>query len=71
MQDLVPRKERAFMCAFDIKSLYTNIPLREVIKICVSSLYDDEDIDPPQFSREIFKGFLEFATCALEYVPSR
>ena len=35
-----------FMCAFDVSSLFTNIPLGEIIKICSEALYDQSDFQP-------------------------
>ena len=55
-----------FMCSYDIKSLFTNIPLSEVIKICADALYSDENTIPP-FSKSIFIELLEFATCGVEF----
>ena len=56
-----------FMCSYDIKSLYTNIPLNAVIEICCKAMYEDTEITPPPFSCEIFKEFLKFATCSIEF----
>ena len=56
-----------FMCSYDIKSLFTNIPLQETIEICVKSLYDDADIKTPPFSRSVFKKLLEFSMCNLQF----
>ena len=55
------------MCSNDIKSWFTNIPVKEVIKICADSLYEDENITPPPFSRIIFEELLEFATCGVSF----
>ena len=56
-----------FMCSYDIKSLFTNIPLGEVIDICANALYSDENVTPPPFSKSIFTALLEFATCGVEF----
>ena len=55
------------MCSYDIKSLFTNIPVREVIEICANTLYEDDDIVKPPFPRNVFVKFLEFATCGVEF----
>ena len=60
-------EENYFMCSFDIKSLFTNIPLQEVIQLCADTLYHDENISPPPFSKDVFIKLLEFATCGVEF----
>ena len=67
IQETKSNDQASFMCSYDIKSLFTNIPLKEVIEICVKSLYDDDKIQPPPFSRDVFKKLLEFAMCDLEF----
>ena len=36
-----------FMCCFDIKSLFANIPLEKTIDVCLDCLYRDDEIDKP------------------------
>ena len=55
------------MCSFDIKSLFTNIPLKEVIDICSKALYDDENISQPPYSKDVFVALLEFSISAVEF----
>ena len=59
--------KKPFLCSFDIKSLFTNVPLDEAIKICADSLYEDTNIEPPPFNREIFTSLIEFATKDIEF----
>ena len=59
--------ENQYMCSFDIKNLFTNIPLQEVIDICSAALYEDTNIIPPPFSKSVFTQLLKFATCGLEF----
>ena len=33
-----------FLCSFDVVSLFTNVPLKETIDICIQSLYHDDEI---------------------------
>ena len=55
-----------FICSFDIKSLFTNVPLTEVIDICVSEAYGatDQLVDMPV---HVFKELLIFATKDVEF----
>ena len=59
--------KNSFMCSYDIKSLFTNIPLKEVTKICADTLYDDENITPPPFCKSVFIKLLEFSTCGVAF----
>ena len=34
-----------YMCSFDVVSLFTNVPLNEVIDICADALYRNDDIE--------------------------
>ena len=61
------KDDESYLCSFDIKSLFTNIPLKEVVPICANALYEDANITPPPFPREVFIEFLEFATCGVEF----
>ena len=54
------------MCSFDIKSLFTNVPIREVLDICINELYHT-DIRPPKVPAEVFRYLLEFATCNVQF----
>lgn len=60
------RSNKNFMCSFDIKSLFTNIPLNEVIEICVEQLYDSE-ITAPTFPKEVCIDLLKLATTNVEF----
>ena len=35
------------MVPFDIKSMLTNVPLNEVLNICLDQLYDSDSLPPP------------------------
>ena len=50
-----------YMCSFDVKSLFTNVPLVETIDICVSKLFQNND-SVHGFTRNEFKQLLLFAT---------
>ena len=55
-----------FMCSYDIKSLYTNIPLAETLDICVDQLYNT-DLTPPLFSPEVCLELLNKVTTGVEF----
>ena len=40
--------------SFDVKSLYTNVPLKESVEIAIRRLY--EQINPPEVSRKNMKN---------------
>ena len=48
------------MCAFDVSSLFTNVPLDETIHICLDKLFSRPD--PPKLPRPVLRNLLEFAT---------
>ena len=53
---------------FDIKSLFTNVPLEETIEICVDQLYhSDIDITPLTLKEESFKKILRKVTTGVEF----
>ena len=58
--------KEVFMCSFDIKSLFTNVPLNEVIKICLEQLYHS-DIIPPEFNEDTCNELLKLATTNVDF----
>ena len=56
-----PPSTGCFMCSYDVKSLFTNVPLRETLNICVEQLYNTE-IKPPSIPQEVCLELLEKAT---------
>ena len=56
----VKNSNSLFMASFDIKSLFTNIPLDETIEIATSSLYSDPMLSP-SLSSSFFKQLLQLA----------
>ena len=54
------RYNGGIMCSFDVKSLFTNVPLDETIQICLDKLYTHPK--PPTLPRAVLKKLLEFAT---------
>ena len=55
-----PDSSNYIMASFDVKSLFTNLPLDETIQIATDCLYSDP-VTSPAFSCTFFKQLLEFA----------
>ena len=66
IQESTPTTNGCFMCSYDVKSLFTNVPLRETLDICVEQLYDT-DIQPPALPREVCMELLEKATTNVQF----
>ena len=56
-----------FMCSFDVVSLFTNVPLDDVIDICAKALYHCDDIDPVPLSESSFRKLLKIVTSGVEF----
>ena len=56
-----------FLCSFDVVSLFTNVPLKETIDICIQSLYHDDEISAPQIPQDLFKKLLFKATSDVQF----
>ena len=54
------------MCSFDVKSLFTNVPLTEVLNICLNELYNS-DITPPDIPQPVLEELLLKATSGVEF----
>ena len=54
------------MCSFDIKRLFTNVPLDETISICIKELYDS-NISPPLIPEEVCQSLLYKAFKNVEF----
>ena len=52
---------KLFKDSFDVESLFTNIPLEEIINICISWLYNKADIIESIYKSE-FENLLSLAT---------
>ena len=66
LQDYGHVSDSAFMCSFDVVSLFTNVPIDETIQICLDTLYRS-DIKPPSISEGVLKKLLLKATCGVEF----
>ena len=66
MQDLQMHPTETFLCSFDIRSLFTDVPLAETIQICADSLYGGELIRP-DYPKEIYLELMNTATKSVEF----
>ena len=57
----------SFMCSFDVKSLFTNVPLNETINICLDLLYRCDDITPPVIKEDLLRKLLVQCTSDVEF----
>ena len=55
-----------FLCSYDICSLFTNVPLAEIIEICADGLYNGE-FTSPSFPRAIFVELMQTANYFVEF----
>ena len=55
------------MCSFDIKSLFTNIPLEETIDVCLDCLHRDDEIGKPTVPENLLRKLLIKATTEVEF----
>ena len=56
-----------YMVSFDITSVFTNVPLDEVISICADFLYQNPLISVPSFPESIFVELMELATKSISF----
>ena len=57
------------MCSFDISSLFTNVPLKEMIGICAEALYKDPSSAPPiPQAANVYIELMESATSSEEFI---
>ena len=66
MQHFRLDSEAFFVCSFDISSLFTNIPVKEIPKVCADSLYNREFI-PPTIDKALFTEILTASTISVKF----
>ena len=66
MQDLRLEGKDVYLCSFGISSLFTNVPLKEMIGICAKALYKDPSSAPP-IPQAVFIDLMESATSSVEF----
>ena len=57
--------ENTYMVSFDVKSLFTNVPLAETIDICTKALYEDDT--NLKLRKASFIRLMNLATSAIEF----
>ena len=57
--------DNTFMASYDVKSLFTNVPLDEVINICADTLYK---LDKSSISKKNFIKLLKFSTSGVHFI---
>ena len=62
MQDLQMHPKETFLCSFDIRSLFTNVPLSETVQICAYELYGGK-----HYAEEIFVELMNTATKSVAF----
>ena len=46
------------MVSYDVVSLFTNVPLKDTIKIVTDLVYADDSVTEPPFEKDIFRKLL-------------
>ena len=46
------------MCSFDVKSLFSNVPIVETINSCLDNLYRSDEVSPPPIEEPVVKKLL-------------
>ena len=63
--------EASFMCSFDVKSLFTNVPIDETIDICLNAFYRTDEIETPTIEEKLLKKLLVKCTRDVEFSFNR
>lgn len=50
------------LVSFDVESLFTNVPVEEVINIATDLVYHKDSVNTPDFDKDVFKYLLNTAT---------
>ena len=59
--------ENVFMYSFDVRSLFTNVPIEETIQICLDALYRCDVIEAPNEDEELIRKLLVKCTQDVEF----
>ena len=65
----IKNSNQYYMASFDIKSLFTNIPLEETIQIATDKYFDQQEI-PRMFTKNWFEQFLQLAVKNILFIFS-
>ena len=58
--------DNVLLCSFDVKSLFTNVPVEETIKICSTALFK-HGLNNTKLCKGDFEELMELATCNVEF----
>ena len=50
-----------YMCSFDVESLFTNVPLKETVEICLQTLFYDNSCSVLGLNKTQFSHLLDLA----------
>ena len=54
-KDIINQNSNCFMASLDVDSLFTNVPLDKIIKICIDELFKSEMTVPGLNKKEMFE----------------
>ena len=66
LREYGPIEHDAFLCSFDVVSLFTNVPIDETVQICLDTLYRS-NLNPPGIREGLLKKLLFKATRDVEF----
>ena len=66
-EEIVDQDGTLFMGSLDVGSLFTNIPLKETINICISLLYNNVDVKEA-LNKSKFENLLSLTTQELYFM---
>ena len=55
------------MCSYNVVSLFTNVPLRETIDICATTLYHNKSTTPPASNENEFVKLMLMVKSGVEF----
>ena len=67
IRELPVKGDDPYMCSFDVKSLFTNVPINETIQICLDALYRNPNVTPPALEENLLKKLLQKSTSGVEF----
>ncbi|XP_064098125.1 uncharacterized protein LOC135209357 [Macrobrachium nipponense] len=66
--EIIKQDSDLFMVSLDVESLFTNVPVGETIQIILNKLFPDDDALFHNFSKNLFKQFLELAVLDTAFI---
>ncbi|KAL5271827.1 hypothetical protein ACHWQZ_G000132 [Mnemiopsis leidyi] len=56
------------MVSYDVRSLFTNVPLQRTIDICMDRMYRSESITPPTIPEDVLRKLISLCVCNNTFV---